>query len=60
MSRKVDQLSLTEAVWTGLTGTRHPADIHAIQACFQTSASGAQTKPAVLDYSSETKSNMNT
>lgn len=56
----MDQLSLTEAVWTGLTGTRHPADIHAIQACFQAFANGAQTKPAVLDYSSETKSNMNT
>lgn len=50
---------IENAVRAGLARTGYTADIHVIQASFQTSASGAQTKPSVLDCSSGTKPNTN-
>lgn len=60
MSAEESGSAFTEkAVWAGHARTRYTADIHVIQASFQTSASGAQTKLAVLDCSSGTKPDKN-
>lgn len=50
---------IEKAVRVGLARARYTADIHVIQASFQTSASGAQAEPAVLDCSSGTKPSTN-
>lgn len=50
---------IANAAQAGLARNRYTADTHVIQASFQTSASGPQTKPAVLGCNSGTKLNLN-